>query len=67
MKTADALNATMLALIDVMKTDTRFTVDEMAALAAISVIMTASGDTNKDQDMVVVQCLKKLATQNPNY
>jgi len=67
MKTGDALNATMLALVDVMKTDTRFTADEQAALAAWSVIATASGDTTQPQDMVIVQALKKFCSQAPNY
>jgi len=67
LKTADALNATLLALVDVMKTDTRFTADENAGLAAWSVIATASGDTTQPADMLIVSCLKKLFSSGEFY
>jgi hypothetical protein len=66
-KHADGLKATFTALVHEMQTDTRFTVDEKAALTAINVIQDANGATTIAQDMVVVQCLKKFCTQSLNY
>lgn len=67
MKNADALKTTFTALVHAMKTDTRFSPDERVALVAIDVILDAAADTNKDQDMVVVQCLKSFCIKPENY
>jgi len=67
MKNTDGLKATFTTLVNAMYTDARFTVDERAALAAIKVIQDANNPTTKEQDMVVVQCLKKFVCQNLNY
>jgi hypothetical protein len=67
MKHADGLKATFTALVHEMQTDTRFSVDELAALTAINVIQDASEPTTMADDMVVVQCLKKFVCQPLNY
>jgi hypothetical protein len=50
-----------------MQTDTRFTADELAALVAINTLIDANSPTTREQDMIVVQCMKKYCTQNENY
>jgi hypothetical protein len=67
MKHTEALDATWTALTAAMSTDVRFTPDEQAALAAIHVIQDANASTTKEQDMLVVQCMKKYVAQNENY
>jgi hypothetical protein len=68
MKNADGLKASWTTLCHAMKTDARFTPDEQAALTAIDVVLDAAGVTTQQQDMVLVQCLKKFCTQMPgNY
>lgn len=67
MKTGDGLKATFMALLNVMKTDTRFDVGERSGLAAAWAVLNGGGNTKKEQDMLAVQCLKKFTLQNPNY
>jgi len=67
MKDADALNDGWKALTHLMQTDTRFSVDERAALVVVDALLDANSDTTKEQDMVVVQCMKKYCTQDLNY
>ncbi len=67
MKDADNFNTAWKAMSHAMKSSTKFTPDEQAALTAIDVILDADGDTTKEQDMVMVQCMKKYCTQNENY
>jgi hypothetical protein len=67
MKHGDDLDAAWTALTLAMSTDTRFSVDEMAALAAIQVIQAANGTTTVEQDSLVVSLMKKFVTQPVNY
>lgn len=67
MKDADDLNTGWKALTHLMQTDTRFTVDERAALVVIDALLDGDSVTTKEQDMVVVQCMKKYCTQDVNY
>jgi hypothetical protein len=64
---ADALNTVMKALTHEMKTDTRFSADDRASLVVIDAVLDADGDTTKQQDMIVVKCLKQLCCQEENY
>lgn len=67
MKAADALIVGWAALTHLMQTDTRFTPDELAALVVIDALLDAGSVTTKEQDMLVVQCMKKYVCQDSNY
>ncbi len=67
MKAADAFMASWITLTHAMQTDTRFTVDERAALTALNTRLDAAGVSTKEDDMLVVDCMKKFCSQNENY
>jgi hypothetical protein len=66
-KDADSLNDGWKALTSDMQTDTRFTEAERAGLVIINDLLDADGVTTKEQDMLVVSCMKKYCTQDVNY
>jgi hypothetical protein len=67
MKHADALKVTFTALVHQMKTDVRFTPWEQERLTEIDVVLDAGNVTTKEQDQLVVSCLKKFCGQSENY
>ncbi len=67
MKAADALTTDMHALVTHLETDVRLTGDENARLVLIHAVYTAAGETTKEDDLFIVQCLKKIFSSAEFY
>jgi len=67
MVTGDAFKTDIHALLEHMDADTRFSVDDRAALVAYHTKINAGTTTTRPEDMLFVQCLKSWLCQDENY
>jgi hypothetical protein len=66
MKTSDALKATYLAFLNVLKTDTRVSTQLQTGVAANWALLNGGGSSDIKYDQLVAQIMKKL-TSAPGY
>lgn len=68
MKTGDACKATMVALLNVMKSDTRWSTSPFnAGLNRLYTVLNGGGDSTKAEDNLFVDAWKHYINTNSNY
>jgi len=66
MKAADGLMASWITLTHAMQTDVRFK-DYFSGLTALNTKLDGGGVSTKEEDELVVSCMKMFCGQNENY